>query len=260
MKADVTLSGAASVVPFQAMVFYASPDSGGRRRDLFATLHGVEAVKGAAPRLLAGQPISLQAMKAIAREFGDQLKLKPQVLRERVLLSTDDLLLWWLPPCKRLCFFDIDWHEGTEGRDRLQGVSAQLPMPGLVFSLRRTRGAGIWQGVNVFAVEGERRPSGETPVFRAPLLNLNDDGLVCWGSGKVPARRTQDDIEQWEDAFFGSTFSHYNQSSPFKGCSGYGFLAEMVTNPSEQFPRERLIPMGLTLQKLAERLCGAAHA
>lgn len=254
MNNVVEFAGASSFEPKQAVVFYEGKGGGGE----FATVHRV-LPEGASHRLGPGRPITVEAMKAVATQFAAQLRAKETILREQVLLCNDDLLVWWTPACTRLCFFDIDWHEGQPGRERLQGRSANLPIPPLVWALKRTNGKGIWQGVSVWALEHNARPEDKTPIFRAPLLNLNDNGEVCWGNGSLPARRDQEHIERWQEAFFASVFSHYNHTTPFKGAKAYEVLADMVDNPPATFPVERLIPMGKSLGSVVRNLLGDQH-
>lgn len=252
-KASVNAFASEEFVPVEAVVFYAPRSKAGSELT-FATIHGV-AIHGNDQRLKEGRPITIEAMKKVSQMFGEALKVKPTILREQVLFSSDDLLVWWTRPMRRLCFFDIDWHAGQPGRDRLQGVSAMLPMPPLVWCLKRTAGKGIWQGMKIWALAEDKRPTESTPLYRAPLLNLDEDGRVCWGSGKVPKKRTQQDIAEWEDAFFSSVFSHYNESMPFKGSEGYTALADLVEASPETFPVDLLIPMKQTLSAaLAEEV------
>lgn len=247
MQASASVNAFANeqFVPVEAVVFYAPASKAGAALT-FATVHKVVA-EGHDHRLKEGRPITIEAMKSVSKMFDEALKVKPTILREQVLFSSDDLLVWWTRPMRRLCFFDIDWHADKPGRERLQGVSAMLPMPPLVWCLQRTAGKGIWQGMKIWALAEDKRPTESTQLHRAPLLNLDDDGQVCWGTGKVPKNRTQKDIDEWEEAFFSSVFSHYNQSMPFKGSDGYTALADLVEASPETFPAELLIPMKQTL-------------
>lgn len=254
MKNAVVFGGASEFVPKQAVVFFEGKGGGGE----FATIHSVNA-DGAGHRLGPGRPITAEAMKAVATQFAKQLRAKETILREQVLLSNDDLLVWWTPACTRLCFFDIDWHKGALGRDRLQGRNANLPIPPLVWALKRTKGQGAWQGVFVWALEHNVRPEDDTALYRAPLLNINNDGTVCWGNGTIPPNRDQKHIEVWQEAFFASVFSHYNETTPFKGAEAYEVLADMVDNPPATFPVDRLIPMSKSLGTVVRKLLGEQH-
>ena len=254
MQVSVDAFGVTDYEPTQAVIFYTVKSGRRASEGEFATVHDIVSRGGTRPRLGPGSPITIEAIKAVAHRFGDQLRHKPQLLREQVLFCSDDLLVWWTPGGKRLCHFDVDWHKGLRGRSRLQGVSAQLPLPPLVWALRRTEGRGLWQGIYLWALLDDKRPGPQTKLWRAPLLNLNDDGLVCWGNGQVPKTRTQDAIESWEEAFFASTFTHFNQSMPFKGARSYEVLARMVASPPEVFDQKYLIPMNETLELRIQRL------
>ena len=120
MQANASVNAFASeeFVPVEAVVFYA-PRSKARSELTFATVHGV-AIHGNDQRLKEGRPITIEAMKKVSQMFGEALKVKPTILREQVLFSSDDLLVWWTRPMRRLCFFDIDWQPAEERlRDKI---------------------------------------------------------------------------------------------------------------------------------------------
>lgn len=254
IKTSANAAETATLQPVQAVVFYEGTSNRGGSSLQYATIHPVEVLDGV-PVLRAGSPLTVQAVKAVAKSFAESLKVKPEIIVENVLFSSDDLLVWWTPAQQRVCWFDIDWHRDAKGREALQGASGQLPITALVWMLQRTPGKGIWQGMHVYGLSESKRPTSETQLYRAPLLNINDDGAVCWGTGKVPQGRNQSDIQEWVDAFFGSTFTHYNQSNPFQGVDCYEFLAGLLKQPTETFPVEVMRPMKSTLgQVLAEHI------
>lgn len=254
MSSSVSTINDVELAPFQAVVFYgvASGTNSGLR---YATVHDVTSGPNG-HAMSPGRAMTKPALRRIAEMCAKARKRQVQILPGCVLYASDDVLVWWSAPCVRLCYFDIDWHMDAPGRSDLQGVNANLPMPGLIWAMRTEGADGTSRSCKVWAYRGSERPTNATALFRAPLLNLDEDGGVCWGSARVPQGQTYDDIPLWEEAFFSSTFSHYNKTSPFKGCTDYSALAAMVANPPSVFDEELLIPMGSTLLDAIIRMEG----
>lgn len=253
IKTSASAAEKTTLQPVEAVVFYEGGGKGGSSMQ-YATIHPVK-VRDGIPTLRAGKPLTVQSVKAIAKSFAKSLKAKPELIAENVLFASDDMLMWWTPAQPRVCWFDIGWHRDEEGSTALQGVSGQLPMTALVWVLDRTPGKGVAQGMHVYGLCENKRPTAETALYRAPLLNVGDSGAICWGTGAVPKSRTQSDINQWVEAFFGSVFTHYNQSSPVQGIGCYEFIAGLLKDKPENFPVEVMRPMNKTLgQVLAEHI------
>lgn len=238
IKLDGAYIPATELLPLQAVVFFS--DDG--KRIVTATVHDMTmephgAVAG------AGRALTVESLKGLARLASESLRRKPEILPERVLVATDDLLIWWRRAGAEYLTFDVDWHEGAPGRERLQGVTHHMPLPPLVFVMSRsTAGNGIFQGVYVVALSEDRRPGMDTAVFRAPLLNLNTNGNVCWGNGERPKGRNVGDIEAWERFFFSSTFTHVNEDSPLKSNEPYRWIADFCESKKPDFPVDQLKP------------------
>ncbi|WP_347990298.1 PRTRC system protein B [Methylomonas sp. AM2-LC] len=64
--------------------------------------------------------------------------------------------------------------------------------------------------VAIAAIGNNRRPNANTKVYRAPLMNIYDDGRVCVGSAAIPDGVTQNHISEWESIIFDTAFSHIN--------------------------------------------------
>lgn len=240
------------LLPQQAVVFYGDGKliSGGTVHDM--RMEGGRAVAG------AGRLLTAQGLKALAQCAAEGLRRAPEIQPEQVLVATDELLVWWRRAGPEDLAFDVDWNRGEAGRARLQGVMKRMPLPALVFVLHRSRACqGIWQGVYVYAMGEDKRPTADTPMFRAPLLNLNDDGAVCWGDGELPKGRTSADIAQWESLFFSSKFTHYNHSSPVKSKDCYEWIADFCDSSAKEFPSDHLLPMRETLGQIINRHFGA---
>jgi PRTRC genetic system protein B len=234
--------------PRQAVVFY-----GDENTIHMATLHDMF-MDGNRPVAGEGRPITLSAVKKLATAANEALKRTPEILPANVLLAADDLLVWWRAAAVTEMSFDIDWHSGEAGRERLQGVYLKMALPPLVFMLRRSSmGNHAFQGMSVYALERDGRPEGTTPLFRAPLLNINNDGAVCWGTGRKPEGRRVTDVPKWESLFFTSKFTHYNQSSPVQSRTPYQWLADFAASGATTFPTSELLPMKQSVNQVVGR-------
>jgi PRTRC genetic system protein B len=109
----------------------------------------------------------------------------------------------------------------------------KVPMPGMIFLC--TPGKPPW----VFAVT--KQPTKETDqVFKAPLLNVFENGRTCGGSNRYP-ERVGDIIENFYMCFFSHDghFEHRSKKYPKDVTSLWKFL-----NGKKEFPADDLEPHG----------------
>lgn len=251
-----SISGIASTqnhVPRSAIVFYGT--DGQEEATTFATHHVVRKIDSGF-ELAPGVTLTSKNLKLLAQQAHQGLKQDFEVIPANVLVANDSLLAWWMPEGVQLMSFDVSMHN-TPGKSRLQGLTGKVPTPALVFAIRRNRAAGgAFQGLYVYALEKNQRPTTETLLFRAPLLNVGENGDVCWGDGVKPSGKTVKDIPAWQALFFSSVFTHYNGSVPIVGKDPYAFIADLVETGAKTFPVKSLKPMkkslGATLSALGE--------
>lgn len=256
MKSNISgIASAQRQVPHCAVVFYAN----GHDKNVetqFATYHSVRESAGRFD-LAPGSPLTGQNLQKIAKMAAEGLRHKVEIIPENVVAITDDLLVWWMPAGQQQMHFDVSMGSEAVDRKRLQGVGGKCPVPALVFVLQRRRAQNAaYNGISVFALAENKRPGASTALFRAPLLNIDEQGSVCWGNGAMPKGRTVADISAWQSLFFSSVFTHFNGSSPIKGKDCYGFIADLLESAATDFPIDRLIPMNRTLQKVVDSLSG----
>lgn len=241
-------------VPNCAVVFY-SREQGAKSETQFATYHSVRETSGKF-ELASGAPLTGDNLKKIAAMASEGLRHKTEILPENVLAATDDLLVWWMPASRQKMHFDVSMGEEAGQRKRLQGVSGKVPVPALVFVLERSKQrAHAYCGISVFALADNKRPDASTKLFRAPLLNIDEEGSVCWGSGAKPKGTGIADIAAWQALFFSSVFTHYNGSSPIRGDC-YGFIADLLESQAVDFPIDRLNPLNYNLQHALDEIGG----
>lgn len=240
-------------IPQCAFVFYAK-GNGCNAEVGYATHHLVRENQGRF-ELEPGTSLTSANLKQIALMAENGLRHNVEILPSNVLAISDELLVWWTPATQQLMHFDVSMGDKAVDRQRLQGVSGKVPVPALVFMLNRSRSnRGSYLGISVHALAENARPEASTALYRAPLLNVDPHGNVCWGDGQKPKGRGVKDIPAWQALFFSSVFTHYNISSPIKGDDCYGFIADLLESKAASFPLEAMLPAGKTLQEIVAKI------
>lgn len=223
----------------------------------FATLHSVVAGKGNQPILDAGVPATKEACTDIARALGAASSLSGFTPPNLLYLGAR-AVLWWRPPGRARMHFDTRRAAaGDQVDDAAQSKlighrGAVTPQPGLVFGV-------VGREWYVFAVAGAQRPGPTEQLLRAPYFNVWDSGKICTGSTPLPKTLSPDTLGTYEEAFFGSNFTHPNIRPPGKlvehEAGPYQFWRDGLDGRwGETFPAAALIPAKLTLQALAKRM------
>lgn len=248
------------MMPTKAVVFYGTPHHPSRGTDdeiSFAMVHQLQFVDGKT-HAMPGRPLSQAAVKELSRQAQKLTRQAPEILPAHVLLSHEQWLVWWRPAGRTDLSFDVSMSRGSKDASRLQGVCLPMALPGLVFALRRGGGANSYSDICVYAVGADERPNPESVMYRAPLLNISDNGVVCWGQSLRPQSRTVNDIAEWERLFFSSQFTHYNGTSPVQSDEPYEWIADFCASGALVFPSEALKPMRTTLKQVVQKLVGDA--
>jgi PRTRC genetic system protein B len=162
-------------------------------RRTFATLHEVMHPPNGAPYLCAGQSVTTGFLETLAAGLG--ASMDAEVLPERVLARTPELIAWWSRAQARLMFFA----EGNAETRRLNGK--MYPHPPLVFMIH---GRELF----VRALAEDCRPKADTRLKSAPYWNTDSQGRVCLGSMRVPEEISASSSSGWETAYFASEFTH----------------------------------------------------
>ena len=125
--------------------------------------------------------------------------VQSQILSTRVVVDDHQKLLWHSKAQHREM-----WFSGRE----CGTATLRVWWPNLLFMLNK-RG----QRLSVFALATSARPHADTPIYQAPLMNINDAGLICLGSAQLPKDKTSANIVEMENCLYDSNFSHLNVKS-----------------------------------------------
>ena len=195
--------GARSVKLQTAILLYGNSSMGGSIS--YATIHPVDCPSAeAAPVIRAGRPADRASLKAVCASLIESARVRSGLLSDNVLSIGLEHVVWWSRPGDRTYFFDCRETEGAVSVGKRGGVA---PAPSLIFVAKD-------QSLCVYAIKGDSRPTVDTPLFIAPLMNCWDDGRVCLGSMPLPDTTLADSITKWERSFWESNFSHPNHAKP----------------------------------------------
>lgn len=183
-------------------------------------------------RLAEGQLLTPDALRGFVGSLGQSVPA--EILPERVLVRTADLLAWWMPASVRVMFFS-----DRGGDHALAGMNGKhYPHPPLIF---KVSGSHLW----VRALAENKRPNGGTIMHMAPYWNCAESGDVCTGSMRIPRTKSVSVIEDWEAAFFRSEFTHANGTRT-RHRKGLIALWKSLQG-KKNFPARQLLPVKQTL-------------
>jgi len=129
----------------------------------------------------------------------------PCLLPETVFVSNRRMFAWTSPSRYAPMWFSIN---GRQWANRVW-------WPNLVWIASKEQ-----RRLKVFAVGRSSRPTLETILYHAPLMNIGDDGDLCEGSAKLPRRLDESRIGDIEACIYDSNFTHVNHEHTIKGCRG----------------------------------------
>lgn len=250
--------------PVLALVFYQHADATGEP-DLSVVRHAIH-LTACGPLLGAGQAVA----DADLMELNDLLHRRerraepPRLLPSTVLCIHDTLWVWWLPAAVR----PLPVRQGE------RTFVLRAPWPALVLAVRE-------QQFYVAALARNRRPTPNTPLYHAPLMNVGASGRVCTGNAELPPAVGLDALAGWEAVLTDTYFTHVNhprtlhleppaapatETAPPPPSTAPGeanthqhlhLWRELARTRAIRFPKTALAPMGTTLQQFFNRLAQA---
>ncbi|MBD3587526.1 MULTISPECIES: PRTRC system protein B [Salinimonas] len=184
-------------VPQKAIVLYGHDDNYQDSTSQYATIHDIKNGQMQAGRLTdianIRRTISRRANKSVNQPA--KVDLRSLIAPDNVLVDTPNLLVWHTPKQKRDMWFN---------------VGKQTPLkvwwPSLVFAVNP---GSNFSALTVYAKATNQRPSTQTKLYHAPLMNISG-GSLCQGGARVPAKRDFTTLNEMEDTLFDSYFTHTN--------------------------------------------------
>lgn len=215
------------------LVYGTSSYQGFPYRYPFVTLHEV-VHDGDDARLAEGQLMTPEMLIDVMAGLGRSVPV--EILPERVLVRTAEMIVWWSPPGERTMFFS------DRGKDPLLKTmnGKKYPHPPLLF---KACGTHLW----IRALDQSERPKAETRLCMGPYWNCYDNGVVCTGSMKIPREKSVTAIEIWEQSFFQSEFTHASGTRRHTRFPD-GLLAMwQLLEGKKEFPSKYLVRLPQTL-------------
>ena len=132
-----------------------------------------------------------------------------------VIATARDAVAWYEPAAPQTMYFDADRDRAVAAFD-----SKIIPQPSLVFIASK-------RSLRVFALQNDARPNLDTPLCDAPYWNTYENGGICLGSMKIPAKLDPSATGQWTRTFFRSSFTHLTTG---KRWAHRGTYAELLAD------------------------------
>jgi len=151
-------------------------------------------------KLGAGRVISMRGIgERFARMSGaDEIVLLP----DRVLASNRRMFAWTSKSRFAPMWFSINGRQWSH----------RVRWPNLLWIADKER-----RRLRVFALGRASRPTMESIVYHAPLMNIGGDGDLCEGSAQLPRRMNESRLEDIEACVYESNFTHVNHDGTLKG-------------------------------------------
>ncbi|PKY09729.1 hypothetical protein B1757_13455 [Acidithiobacillus marinus] len=206
------------------------------RDEAFITVNRVRQI-GEDMEIGPGKPISLQKIRSMVNKESESV-----FIDDKVLYSDQQKIIWWLPAQPaRTIFFNT--------RDPELNGPVRCAHPALVFRLSLSPSDNP---LAVCAIKGNMRPTPETSLFYAPYFNIWKSTVVCHGNADIPGKSPERaDLENWENTFFNSAFSHPNHDGVVKQ-GALAFWKKRQHAKSRKFPESALVKTHFDLQKWAD--------
>jgi len=165
-----------------------------RAHPLLVTHHPLHDVDG--QKLIgAGRRLSTRDLSALRQLLDDAAPDGEGWIEDNLLYRSRNQMVWFVPGRIRPMHFKLQG---------LQPFSLDFHWPNLVFRYHTE------QGFTLAAYAQPGRPTPNTLLYHAPLMNIYGDGRLCLGSATGSDELSADGRRAWEVAVFDSAFTHRN--------------------------------------------------
>lgn len=164
-----------------------------------------------------------------------------EIIPPNVLIHDTDFMVWHVAGCVRSMHF----------RENQKVTIFQVPYPSLLF-------VASGNGLSVYGLATDERPTKDTPLYHAPLMNIYADARLCLGSARLPDGLGISDIPAWEELIFNTAYSHTNHDRTLRigrkkstsSAEHFKFYQKLAKGKPARFPIEALIPLNKTVGDL----------
>ncbi|MGE9310849.1 PRTRC system protein B [Niabella sp. CJ426] len=231
---DITGSFGTLYFPKAALMIYHTKDD---KRSTYVEYFDID--KNGSP--VNAHPLSVNEARQLAKALNTTVEKKETLLKPAGIMDANVLYLdqqqrkviWYTKAQQKKLYFTP-----------LSGIANGIAnIPPLVWI------AGD-QGLHIFALADNKRPSITTKLFHAPFFNVYESGGVCMGTVDTTIKKTaslEEFVSAWEASFFNSKFSHLMQAhNPINGNCVQ--LWDSLVGTDKPFPMEVLTPSKKTVK------------
>lgn len=120
---------------------------------------------------------------------------------EDILIDTNRTLVFY-----RRSFKNRMWFRMPQGHFALN-----VPYPTLLYKVDR-----LTRNLNVWALDKDSRPTLDSKLYHAPLMNIDSNGELCQGTAPIPSELNNACRDKIVSALIDSNFSHVNHRNTLK--------------------------------------------
>jgi PRTRC genetic system protein B len=210
MQVIANMNGIKPLTLSRAVLVYEGERDGvtGQAKEALVTINDVRIERGLngveTPQIKPGQLLSRDTLTSLTRSLHG-LPQKREILPANVLFYDAGRMVWHVPARLRPIWFSPRLAnlnktigglvQGLNGREVLYPPLLFVAEPGDLF---------------VFALTSNERPTADTPVYAAPVLNVYDTGHMCRGNVALPQSLAIADLAKWEAGLYDTQFTHSN--------------------------------------------------
>jgi PRTRC genetic system protein B len=191
-------------------------------------------------KILAGRPLTLTFMRNILKSFSEHdtgLSNFSGIIPKNVLYhkqSNDDFMLMWYHKPK---VWSLNFTSNFVS-------SGDYYLPGMLICI-------IGTSLYVYSYK-DKTIDINTKLFRAPLFNINDKGLVCTGNIKLPRISDTPDtiISEYDSILNSGVFTSGDDYILKNNINLSQYFKDLTKKKTKQFDRKLLIPSKNSIKNL----------
>lgn len=222
--------------PKSALVFYESLD----KNEMYVEHFDMD--RNGNP--INAHPLTVNEAEALAKSLIVDEEIEKAFLKSKGILASNVLQI---DPSKK---GSVIWYTKAQQQQLYFVKNLEIPngkakVPAMLWIADK-------ENLSVFALSSDKRPTEKTLLHYAPFFNVYTDGNVCMGTVDIKIKNSasaEEFIEQWENYFFNSYFSHLvGGHNPIDG--NLVNLWKKLLDSNEAFPNELLKKNNKTLKNL----------
>lgn len=230
--------------PVKALLIYEQDnqenDNSSPSKDIYVESYDI----GNNGKPINAHPLSSKEMLHLSEMFQSANDLKNGYLNAEGLIPSKVLhinhaakstVIWFTPKQERAVFF----------ASLLDIPSGEAKVPPMIWKADDEQ-------VAVYALRNNRKPSINTTLYHAPFFNVYQNGNVCMGTVNIQIAKNcflGDFMEQWENYFWNSYFSHLMQD--FNPVStNIVQLWKSLVETGADFPTDVMKKTNLTIENI----------